>query len=190
MTVRADLTNIKFGKLIALYYVSTCRNNHARWMCKCECGNEKDILATHLVSGKIQSCGCITKSKIGPGHHQWTGIGEISGDIWSSIKRGANGSKGRRVLEFSISLQDAWDLFIKQQRKCALSGIILTFGNNKTASLDRVDSSKGYIKDNIQWVHKDINKMKMAYSNDYFIDTCKLIANYNGNTEPSINLND
>ena len=33
--------------------------------------------------------------------------------------------------------------------------------DSKTASLDRIDSSKGYTEDNIQWVHKDVNQMKM-----------------------------
>lgn len=50
-------------------------------------------------------------------------------------------------------------------------------GEYNTASLDRIDSSKPYIIDNIQWVHKDINFMKRTYSHDYFIKLCKLVAN-------------
>ena len=46
---------------------------------------------------------------------------------------------------------------------------------NRTASLDRIDSNKGYTIDNVQWVHKDINKMKMDLEEDVFIDNCKLI---------------
>lgn len=45
-----------------------------------------------------------------------------------------------------------------------------------TASLDRIDSSKGYIKGNIQWVHKDINKMKNNYNQAYFINLCALVV--------------
>jgi hypothetical protein len=48
-----------------------------------------------------------------------------------------------------------------------------------TASLDRIDSSRGYTLDNIQWVHKDLNKMKTNYPNDYFIKMCKYVANNN-----------
>ncbi len=48
-----------------------------------------------------------------------------------------------------------------------------------TASLDRIDSTKGYTLDNIQWIHKDLNKMKMNFANDYFIKTCKLVAENN-----------
>ena len=45
-----------------------------------------------------------------------------------------------------------------------------------TASLDRKNSSLDYTKDNIQWVHKDVNYMKMSLSEKYFIKLCKLIA--------------
>ncbi len=48
----------------------------------------------------------------------------------------------------------------------------------RTASLDRIDSSKGYTKDNIQWVHKHVNLMKHKFDQKYFVDICKLIANH------------
>lgn len=53
-----DLTNKQFGKLIALYYIP----NTKKWHCKCECGNEKDILGDFLRKGLVQSCGCINYS--------------------------------------------------------------------------------------------------------------------------------
>ena len=43
-------------------------------------------------------------------------------------------------------------------------------------SLDRIDSLKGYAIDNVQWVHKDINKMKNIHSQPAFINICKLVA--------------
>lgn len=46
---------------------------------------------------------------------------------------------------------------------------------NRTASLDRIDSSKGYLENNVQWVHKDINWMKQDYSHEEFLQYCKLI---------------
>jgi hypothetical protein len=62
---------------------------------------------------------------------------------------------------------------------CSLSGQPLTIGMNRynTASIDRIDSSKGYIEGNIQWVHKDINFMKRTYSQEYFVQMCKLVSN-------------
>lgn len=48
------------------------------------------------------------------------------------------------------------------------------------ASLDRIDSSQGYIKGNVQWVHKDINKMKFDLSQDRFLELCNIIVQNRG----------
>lgn len=82
-----------------------------------------------------------------------------------------------------MTVQDAWKLFEKQNRKCALTGEELTFSkkNNEydgTASLDRIDSSKGYTLDNVQWVHKKINMMKWDLKQDEFISWCKKVGLY------------
>lgn len=74
-----------------------------------------------------------------------------------------------------------WELFLKQERKCALSKEEIRFPSNYkdktgTASLDRIDSNLGYVEGNVQWVHKDVNKMKSDFSEEYFICWCKKIA--------------
>jgi DNA-binding CsgD family transcriptional regulator len=67
-------------------------------------------------------------------------------------------------------------LIEKQNYKCALSGVDLT---PKVAEVDHIiPRSKGgsdHIS-NLQWVHKRINRMKGAMSNQTFIQTCKLVA--------------
>jgi len=49
-----------------------------------------------------------------------------------------------------------------------------------TASLDRIDSSKGYVRGNIQWVHIAINFMKHSLPEEEFIRWCCLVAQYRG----------
>ena len=44
-----------------------------------------------------------------------------------------------------------------------------------TASLDRINSKKGYVEGNIQWVHKDINMMKHCLETSDFIKWCEKI---------------
>lgn len=176
-----DLTGQKFGKLTAVKDVERSRNGHVRWLCWCECGGTKSVLSTHLVQGNIKHCGCV-KRPTGPKHKQWTGCGDISGGFWHQIKRGANGEKGRRKIDFKITIEYAWDLFKKQEAKCAISGVGINLNRSSTskytgtASLDRIDSSIGYIEGNVQWVHKDINRMKNNYDQNYFIGMCKKIA--------------
>ncbi len=80
----------------------------------------------------------------------------------------------QRDYEFTITIEEIWDIYIAQDKVCALSGVPISF--NDTASLDRIDNAVGYVRENIQIVHKDINYMKYIYSQDYFIKMCNLVA--------------
>ena len=87
-----------------------------------------------------------------------------------------------RNIEVHCTIQDAWKQFEKQDGKCALSGAILSlplsYKDKKftNASLDRIDSSKPYDVDNIQWVDKHINIMKNALPENDFIEICRRIV--------------
>jgi hypothetical protein len=93
--------------------------------------------------------------------------------------------KGRKkIYELTITMEQAWQLFEKQERTCALSGILLEFPKDRnphggTASLDRIDSKKDYTADNVQWVHKDINRLKNVFDQAHFINLCKAVAKNN-----------
>ena len=65
-------------------------------------------------------------------------------------------------------------LYLKQNGFCALSGIEL---NENNLSIDRINSEIGYLKGNIQWVDKNVNRMRSNFEQKYFIEICKLIAN-------------
>jgi len=53
--------------------------------------------------------------------------------------------------------------------------ISLAYGA-QTASLDRVDSRKGYVVGNIQWVHSMVNMSKNKYPQDKFIEMCRAVT--------------
>ena len=62
MTQMRDITNIKFGKLTALYSTSKRgKKGSVYWHCKCSCGNEIDVSADNLLHGNYKSCGCVQK---------------------------------------------------------------------------------------------------------------------------------
>lgn len=70
-------------------------------------------------------------------------------------------------------------MYLKQNNKCALSGMSIGWsktGLTATASIDRIDSSEGYLMENVQLVHKDVNFMKQQFDQTYFIEMCKAIA--------------
>jgi hypothetical protein len=169
-----DLTGMEFGHLIVLCRAPTTPSGHTMWLCReKETGIEKPVASTHLVRGSVKA---FTVKIAGSDHHQWNGVGEISGNTWNGILRGA---KARKI-EFSITKEYAWNLYLLQHRKCALSNEIIYFGaTNKspsTASLDRIDSTKGYVEGNVQWLHKDVNIMKNRFTQERFLQLCKSIA--------------
>lgn len=120
----------------------------------------------------------------------WKGYEEIPKKVLYKIEKGAIDRK----LKYSITKEYIWDLFLKQNRKCAYTGRLIEFstGNgykDTTASLDRIDLARGYTEDNVQWVHKTVNVLKMDLSHDEFISICREVTlNYgkNKNQEDAI----
>lgn len=95
------------------------------------------------------------------------------------------GDRKRLFHRFQKTAKDrglVWDLTEEQMYAnydgtCNLTGWSIGISyTDKTASLDRIDSSKGYIVGNIQWVHKMVNMTKNVYSQDKFIEMCKAVA--------------
>lgn len=178
-----DLAGQKFHHLTVLERASINRSGQATWLCECECGTKKVLSGDHLTRKKspVKSCGC-QAIKSGPRHSQWKGCGDISGNWFYNhvLRERKQGDRTRVPVELTV--EQAWDLFLKQGRRCALSGLELTIGlrhEYNDASIDRIDSSKGYVLENVQWVHKHVNFMKRTYSQDYFIRMCKAVAEHN-----------
>lgn len=154
------------------------KGNNYYWLCECWCGIRKRIFAGSLTSGNSKTCGCgLKKEKHLNG--QWTGHMEISGTIWGVIRRNAVA----RNLEFSISIEESYNLYLKQNRMCAISGLPISFKSPRTASLDRINSNIGYNIENVQWINADINRMKWDFSQEYFLKMCKLISENNTENE-------
>lgn len=122
------------------------------------------------------------KTYKGKFNKKWRGVGRLNSAQLSKLKKPTN--KTHHIVD--ITLEDMWDLFLAQNGKCALTGIelILPYDENHnpvstkliTASLDRIDSNKGYIKGNIQWIHKYINIMKNCLNQEDFIILCNMVS--------------
>lgn len=163
-----DYTGHKFGGWTV---IEKCTGKSATWICQCLCGIKKPVKSSNFLQcGKCNNC-----TKIG--------YGEITGTRWSNIRNGAI----QRKIPFEISVKYAWELYLSQNKKCNLSGLPIVFAPRKksnptrktsTASLDRIDSSKGYFVGNVQWVYKKINMMKQGFDQKEFIDLCRKIGNY------------
>lgn len=102
-------------------------------------------------------------------------VGGIASSYWTALKNNA----AARGQPLEVTREEAWDIFMTQKGLCALSGLpIVLVANlrdkrkNQTASLDRITSELGYVKGNIQWLHKRINIMKNNMPQDEFLFWC------------------
>lgn len=175
----AKLDGRRYGSLLVVerdgYHIGPTYKR-ILWKCKCDCGNTTRVSTGDLKrsDGKgARSCGC-KRATSGQDSPTWKGVGELSSSHWSRIQSNAR-RKGR---EGDLTREFIWELFLEQNRLCALSGIPLEM--EKDASLDRIDSNLPYTRDNVQWVHKDINRMKTDFSQDHFIYLCQRVAENNG----------
>lgn len=179
----------KFGKwsIKDVKVVSSSPTREAKILCQCECGFEKLVHCLTLVKGQSTACFNCGHGNKGESNAKWKGYKEVPGSFINRIT--SRSKKSNREVE--IDAKDVYDLWIKQNKKCALSGLPIDFINtNKgtpdkpwskydlicTASLDRIDSNKGYTPDNIQLLHKDVNMIKKEYDQNYFLTLCRLIT--------------
>lgn len=96
--------------------------------------------------------------------HNFIGYKEVTGSYLANARNGAK----RRGLVFTLTPRQVYDKLESQGFRCVYSGRVISF-KDKSASMDRIDSSRGYIIDNIQIVHVRVNMMKMGRSHENFI---------------------
>lgn len=154
---------------------------HYKVRCVCICGKTKEIFYTGY--GKAQSCGCRRTflATTGDNNPAFKGHRGIRATHWSRIVRRAK----QRGWLLPLSIQEAWEIYLNQGGCCALSGVPIDFGPCTkraltTASLDRIDSTRGYERDNVQWVHKTVNLMKNAMPDAEFVQWCRRVSSHQG----------
>lgn len=119
---------------------------------------------------------CKKCSNTDPSNNQH--IGWYKGVLRKSFAHKYKANAEIRGIEWNISFDYLADLLIEQDFKCALTGEPLdAMKVNNNASLDRINSKKGYVQDNVQWVISKVNMMKQHYSQEDFIRICILVAN-------------
>lgn len=174
---RKDWSGQRFDRVTALEF-EDIRGGHTYWKFQCDCGT---IISRAIQAVKTNKYNACPDCRTGPGSHAWSGYGEISLDYFNHVCHSAKAKN----LKFDLDIEYIWSLFLRQNRKCALTGWDIGFHKKyrekhlKTASLDRIDSSLGYIKGNVQWVHRKVNWIKSNVPDEDFINLCNLVAKTN-----------
>lgn len=170
-----ELKGQRFGQLVVIDYVERDGQGRARWLCHCDCGNDKVIAARSLKSGQVISCGCVNiknakkrmtqqmrhlKSyKNGASREPWYKCYSAMVNRVKQIVTGVDNPKinhYRKLIKGKLCeiqwLQDPY-LFISEIEGSYAPGL----------SIHRIDNHRGYVRGNVKWA----DKYEQAVFRDY-----------------------
>lgn len=151
---KIDLTGMKFGRLTVIEQVGhrlIGKRKRPFWLCKCECGKEKEIASESMVAGMIRSCGCLAKELI---RKRCITHGESIGYKMSKELKAYQGMKdrcynpnatkyytyGKRGIKVCNRWLESFDNFLKDMGRCP-----------KKKTLDRIEVNGNYEPSNCHW---------------------------------------
>lgn len=152
--------------------------SHHFWNVRClSCEQLIECQSFHVMENTKGCKSCYGKKMGSINSAHWKGGKYISGYFIAVAKIQAK----NRHRGWNLSIEYLDKLWEKQNGKCIYTGWDINIGSNEceqTASLDRIDSNKDYIENNVQFVHKYINLMKWNHSEENFINLCKAVVEY------------
>lgn len=175
MSTFIDLAGKKFGRLIVLEHMPGLYHGQALWLCKCVCGKTKTVNAYSLRRNRTQSCGCLVRE---------LGVRNVKKDVpFNTVWRAYHCSAKAKKRVFKLSRKDFRTLLSSPCFYCGAAparesksqaGNILLYNG-----IDRINSKKGYEKENCVSCCTSCNFLKKDIPIVDFIHRIRLIA---GNT--------
>lgn len=145
-----SIINRSFGSLQVICFSKKDERRRKYFLCKCICGNIKEIRYDHLLRNEIKSCGCLLGEKLRTHGHSYDRIYRI----YDGMKQrcyNSNHHSYSRYGDRGIKICDEWlDNFINFYNWSIDNG----YADNLT--IDRIDTNGNYEPNNCRWVTQKV----------------------------------
>jgi len=171
-----SLAGRRFGLLIVIKRVSNLRPGCPRWECRCDCGNTKVKSSKTLNSGESTHCGCQAHERRSKPRR-----GVFGESLRNTVIHSYKNNAKRKGLLFDITVPKLIELITGKCFYCGQepSKTIVKkkfYGSFTYNGIDRLDSNKGYIPNNVVSCCEACNYMKSNHPVDEFLKIIKRIA--------------